>query len=115
MTTVCLFCLIAEGTAPATIDFKDETLVAFRDIHPVAPVHILLVPRKHIPSVADLSEDDAPLVWSLVSRANALAEKTGIAQSGYRLVFNIRHHAGQVVDHLHLHLIGGKQLGPPAT
>jgi len=111
MSTACLFCGIAAGTVPATKVYEDERVVAFRDIHPAAPIHVLLVPRKHIASIADLAASDESLVSELIRRARILAEELGISQNGYRLVFNVRRHAGQAVDHLHLHLIGGRQLG----
>lgn len=112
MNSDCLFCKIVAGSVPATRMYEDDEVSAFADIHPVAPVHVLLVPRQHIPSVAELKPEDEALVARLVSRAKTLAEELGIADQGYRLVFNVRHNAGQIVDHLHLHLIGGKKLGP---
>jgi len=115
MTDGCLFCGIASGTVPSTKEYEDDTLVVFADIHPVAPVHLLVVPRKHIASVADLSADDERLVGVMVMRAKEIAAKKGIAKDGYRLVFNVRDHGGQFVDHLHLHLIGGAKLGPMAS
>lgn len=114
MNAECLFCKIAEGTIPSTVVYADDEVVAFNDIHPVAPVHVLIVPRRHVASVAELADGDARLVESMITRARAIAEEKGIAGSGYRLVFNVRDHGGQVVDHLHLHLIGGKKLGPMA-
>lgn len=115
MSGGCLFCGIVAGTIPSTKEYEDETLVVFADIHPVAPVHLLVVPRKHIPSAADLTADDRTLVGEMVLCAKEIAAKKGIAQDGYRLVFNVRDHGGQVVDHLHLHLIGGVKLGPMAS
>lgn len=112
MNPDCLFCKIAAGSVSATRMYQDDEVVAFADIHPVAPVHILLVPRQHIPSVAELKPENGVLVSKIVWRAKKLAEELGIADQGYRLVFNVRHNAGQIVDHLHLHLIGGKKLGP---
>ncbi len=110
MNSDCLFCKIATGTIASTKVYEDGSVVAFNDIHPAAPVHILLVPRKHITSVATLEPGDCQLVAELIWRAKLLAEAQGIAEGGYRLVFNVRSHAGQVVNHLHLHLIGGKKL-----
>ncbi|MFH0829179.1 MAG: histidine triad nucleotide-binding protein [Candidatus Kerfeldbacteria bacterium] len=110
----CLFCRIASGAVPSNKVFEDDHLVAFSDIRPVAPLHILLVPRKHIASVAELTEIDEQLVGEMVLRARQIAEQQGIATKGYRLVFNVRSHGGQVVDHIHLHIIGGKKLGAMA-
>jgi len=112
MNPDCLFCRIASGAVPSTNEYEDDTLVVFADIHPVAPVHLLVIPRKHITSVADLTGDDAALVGEMVMRAKEIAAKKGIAKDGYRLVFNVRDHGGQVVDHIHLHIIGGAKLGP---
>lgn len=111
MTDGCLFCGIVEGTVPSTRVFADDRLVAFEDIHPVAPTHILIVPRAHIASVADMTDEHKELVGEMVVRAKTIAEERGIDRDGYRLVFNVRSHGGQVVDHVHLHVIGGKKLG----
>ncbi len=107
----CLFCQIVAGTVPSTKVYADQRVVAFEDIHPAAPVHVLLVPRKHIASVADLEPADEQLVGEMVWRAKLIAAERGVAEDGYRLVFNVRKHGGQVIDHLHLHLLGGKRLG----
>jgi histidine triad (HIT) family protein len=107
----CLFCQIANKEIPSKIVYQDEEIVVFPDIKPKAPVHLLIVPQKHIASVSELKKDDIPLVGRLIYRAKLLAEEKRIANDGYRLVFNCRAHAGQVIDHLHLHLIGGKPLG----
>jgi histidine triad (HIT) family protein len=85
--------------------------MAFPDIKAKAPVHLLIIPKKHIASVSDLEKEDIALVGKMIFRAKLLAEERGIAKNGYRLVFNCRQHAGQVIDHLHLHLLGGKPLG----
>ncbi|MBI5405087.1 MAG: histidine triad nucleotide-binding protein [Candidatus Kerfeldbacteria bacterium] len=111
MTADCLFCKIAAGQVPSEIVYQDDHLVVFKDIRPVAPVHLLLIPRKHVPSVAELDQADAGMVSEMIFRAKALAEELKVAATGYRLVFNVRDHAGQMVDHLHLHLIGGQKLG----
>ncbi len=110
----CLFCKIAAKTLPAALQYEDDAIVAFNDVHPKAKIHILLVPRKHIPTIDHLDKTDAGLVGDLVYRAQQLAREKGIADSGYRLVFNVREHAGQTVDHIHLHLIGGGPLGSMA-
>ncbi len=106
----CIFCQIIAGKIPGEILYQDEEVVAFRDINPQAPAHLLVIPKKHIVSLADLSEDDSPLVGHMVSIANKLARKEGIAESGYRLVINSGKQGGQLVPHLHLHLLGGRQL-----
>jgi histidine triad (HIT) family protein len=108
--TDCIFCKIATGEIPSDIRYRDEKVIAFPDISPVAPTHLLIIPRKHIPTLADLSEADYPLVAEMVKVANELARNEGIAESGYRLVLNRGRQGGQGVSHLHLHLIGGRQL-----
>jgi histidine triad (HIT) family protein len=107
----CVFCRIISGDIQSDIVYQDEQIVAFRDINPKAPVHLLLVPRKHIESAAELSEDDAPIVWQIVAVANRLASEAGVSRKGYRLVFNCGPEGGQEVPHLHLHLLGGRQMG----
>ena len=106
----CIFCKIASGEIPGDIVHRDEEVIAFRDINPQAPVHIVIIPRKHIAALPDLSESDSALVGRLVAVANKLAEQEGIAQKGYRLTINCGKEGGQVVPHLHLHLVGGRQL-----
>lgn len=107
---MCLFCEIAKGTIPSRIEYEDDSVVAFHDIAPQAPVHILIIPKKHIESAATLTLDDKDLIFHMFETATSLAKKIGIAGSGYRLITNIGHDAGQSVPHLHLHLIGGKEL-----
>ena len=109
----CIFCKIIKGEAPATILYQDEQIIAFRDIHPVAPTHILIVPVKHIVSVNDLLPEDEPLVGRLFTIAKQLAEQEGIEESGYRLIVNTGAHGGQVVFHLHMHLMGGQRMRHP--
>ena len=106
----CIFCQIIDGKIPSEIRYQDEEVIAFRDINPEAPVHLLIVPRKHIPSLTQLSAEDLPLVGHMVNMANQLAGREGIAETGYRLLINCGEEGGQVVPHLHLHLIGGKKL-----
>jgi len=106
----CIFCQIADGKIPSEILYQDEEVIAFRDINPVAPIHILIIPKKHIPSVADLSQADLPLLGHMVNVANQLAKEEGISENGYRLVINCGKGAGQEVPHLHLHLLGGRKL-----
>ena len=108
----CLFCKIAGHDIPSDIVFEDDALIAFKDIHPKAPVHLLIIPKDHVmASVADMADDQQLLLGSLLHRAKILAEEQGIADMGYRLVFNVRKHGGQEVDHVHLHLLGGQPLG----
>ncbi|AHB13163.1 histidine triad nucleotide-binding protein [Dehalococcoides mccartyi] len=107
----CLFCGIAKGEIPAQIVYKDEDLVAFKDINPQSPVHILIIPRRHIANLTELDEADTELAGKMILLAGKLAREMDIAESGYRLVINSGREGGQVVNHLHLHLLGGRQLG----
>ena len=106
-----IFSKIIAGEAPADIVHRDEHVTCFRDIAPAAPVHILVVPNREIETVNDLTAADAPLIAHMVLTAKMLAEREGIAERGYRLVWNVNDEGGQVVYHLHLHLIGGRRLG----
>jgi histidine triad (HIT) family protein len=109
----CIFCRIAEGAIPATIVHSDAEIVAFRDIDPKAPTHVLVIPRRHIDSVNELDADDAALVGRLVLAAKAIARADGIAEPGYRLVLNTGPDGGQSVGHLHLHVLGGRGMTWP--
>jgi histidine triad (HIT) family protein len=111
--TDCLFCRIAHGEIPATIVRSDPDVVAFRDIHPQAPTHILIIPRRHLPSVSELSVEDLELVGRLFLMAKELAVAEGIAEDGYRMVINAGPDAGQTVFHIHLHLLGGRPMAWP--
>ncbi len=104
----CLFCRIAAGSIPAELLHEDDLVVAFRDIAPRAPTHILLIPRRHIASAAELTEADGPLLGRLFAVAADLARSCGIADGGYRLVSNVGRWGGQTVGHLHVHLMGGR-------
>lgn len=109
----CIFCQIAAGKISATVLLDDGELMAFPDIRPKAPVHILIIPKDHVlRSVADMAPGQEALLGRMMATAKRLAEEKGIATDGYRLVFNVRHHGGQEVDHIHLHLLGGQPLGP---
>ncbi len=108
----CLFCQIAAGERPATIVQRGDGVLAFRDIHPQAPTHILIIPIKHIESVADLQPEDIGLVSRLIAAAQEIARAEGLAQ-GYRLVINSGRQAGQSVFHLHVHLLGGRVMHWP--
>ena len=109
----CIFCKIVDGTAKAEIVFRDEQATAFRDLHPVAPTHILVVPNKHIESVNDITPDDESILGHLFLVTQQIAEQEGIAADGYRLIVNTGANAGQVVFHLHLHILGGGRLRHP--
>jgi histidine triad (HIT) family protein len=109
----CLFCSIIEGKIKGDIVYQDETVLAFSDIRPEAPVHVLIVPRKHIASVSDLGPDDVPVVGAIFMVAAKLAKELGIAESGYRVVVNNGADAGQSVFHLHYHLLGGRPMRWP--
>lgn len=109
----CLFCRILEGSVPSAEVASSEGTYAFRDISPVAPTHVLVIPRRHIANAADLVAADGALLAEMVTTAHAVAAAEGIADSGYRLVFNIGADAGNLVPHLHLHVIGGRQLAWP--
>jgi histidine triad (HIT) family protein len=108
----CLFCKIAAGSIPAKLVSEDDRAIAFRDINPQAPTHVLIVPRKHIASLNDLTDDDAALVGHLHVVARKIAAAEGISE-GYRTLFNTGPGSGQTVFHIHLHLLGGRPLGWP--
>jgi histidine triad (HIT) family protein len=103
----CLFCQIVKGETPTEILFENDTLVVFKDINPAAPVHLLIVPKRHIRSINDLTESDRPILSELQMVARDMARRHGVAESGYRLFINVERGGGQVIFHLHLHLIGG--------
>jgi histidine triad (HIT) family protein len=118
MEADCIFCQIIRGERPAEFVYQDETLVVFEDAYPQAPIHLLIVPRRHIRSINDLTEDDRPIVSEMIYRAKEAARQVGVAASGYKLVFNVERGAGQVIFHLHLHLVGGwsgNRYAPTAT
>jgi len=106
----CIFCQIVGGEVPSKILYQDEEVVVFPDINPKAPTHLLIVPKRHIPSLAHLSEADLPLVANMVAVANRVAKEGGISERGYRLVINCGAEGGQLVPHLHMHLLGGRRL-----
>jgi histidine triad (HIT) family protein len=109
----CLFCRIIAGQIPATIEYQDDRLVIIRDINPQAPTHVLVVPRRHIASLNDLTVENDGLVGEMIRRAAAFAAERGHADPGYRTVFNCNADAGQTVFHIHLHLLGGRRFGWP--
>jgi histidine triad (HIT) family protein len=112
MESDCLFCRMASGVIPVEKLHEDELCFAIRDINPRAPVHMMVIPQEHIPSVQEVKDEHGPLLARLVSVANKLAEAEGIAGRGYRLAFNCGDDGGQTIYHLHLHVVGGRRLGP---
>jgi len=109
----CLFCKILDGDIPADIIHESESAIAFRDINPQAPTHVLVIPRKHIATINDLAAEDTDIVGGLYLVAREIAQREGIAEEGYRAVMNCNAGAGQTVFHIHLHLLGGRSLGWP--
>jgi len=109
----CLFCKIISREIPASIVYEDDRVLAFNDINPQAPTHILIVPKRHVASLNDLQPGDDAIVGELARRAAALAQERGIASRGYRTVFNTNRDAGQTVFHIHLHLLGGRPMHWP--
>ena len=109
----CVFCRIVAGEVPSTQIYEDDLVIAFRDLAPRSPTHILVIPRRHIASVAELTEADGPLLGRLFAVTAGIARDEGIADGGYRIVTNVGRWGGQTVDHLHLHLMGGRPFGWP--
>jgi histidine triad (HIT) family protein len=109
----CLFCRIVAGSIPAQVVHRDDSVVAFRDVNPQAPLHVLIVPTNHIATVNDLTVEDDALIGSMFRRAAAIAAEHGYAERGYRTVFNTNRDAGQTVFHVHLHLLAGRGLSWP--
>jgi len=112
-TTRCLFCRLIARELPASIVYEDDRVVAIDDINPQAPMHVLVLPRRHIPTLNDLTEEDTELIGELVRRGAAIARERGLADRGYRTVFNCNREAGQSVFHIHLHVLGGRGLRWP--
>lgn len=109
----CLFCKIAAGDIPARIAFQNDELMAFHDIEPKAPTHILVIPKRHIPTFNACCDEDAGLLGRMMLRAKTLAEECGLSEPGYRLALNVNSGGGQSVYHIHLHLLGGRQMTWP--
>jgi histidine triad (HIT) family protein len=109
----CLFCRIIAGEVPASRVYEDEDVFAFEDINPQAPLHVLVIPKRHIRTLNDLSSGDDALVGGLVRRAAAIARQRGFDETGFRTVLNCNSHAGQSVFHVHLHVLGGRAMGWP--
>ena len=113
MAQDCLFCKIARREIPSDFLYEDESVVAFRDINPQAPLHVLVIPRRHIEKISQLKREDGDLVVRIITAANRIAAEQGIAESGYRLIFNCGADGGQEVYHIHLHLLGGRKMNWP--
>jgi histidine triad (HIT) family protein len=111
--TECLFCKIVSRTIPAVLIYEDDMVIAFDDINPQAPAHTLVIPRKHLASMAELRDSDVELLGRLMSAGNTIARQKGIADSGYRFVVNTGAHGGQTVFHIHLHVLGGRHMAWP--
>ena len=108
----CLFCNMGSGKTPVDKLYEDDRVFALRDIHPRAPVHFMVIPKEHIPTVADITDAHGPLLAHMDHIANRLAEEESIAERGYRLAFNVRDDGGQTIFHIHMHVLGGHRLGP---
>lgn len=109
----CIFCKIVAGELPAEKVYQDEWVTAFRDIHPLAPVHLLIIPNQHFTSTNDLTADQATMAGRMLTVVPELAQKEGVAESGYRLIMNAGHDGNQVVMHMHMHLLGGHKMKHP--
>ncbi len=109
----CLFCKLIHGEIPSTIVYEDESVIAFNDINPKAPIHQLIIPRQHFATINDITVKDEALVGHMVTTAKHLALEAGVSEKGYRLIFNVNQDAGQEVFHIHLHLLAGKRLPFP--
>ena len=110
----CLFCKIINGDIPSSKVYEDDFVYAFNDISPTAPVHVLIVPKKHISTINDIEDNDSELIGKIFLAAKKIAKEKGLADDGYRIVTNCNKMAGQTVFHIHFHLIGGRELGWPA-
>ena len=106
----CIFCKIIQKKIDAKVVFENKEIIAFKDIHPIAPVHILIIPKQHIESINDVKSEDAKLLGNMIVTAKNIAEELNISEGGYKLLFRIGKNGGQEVDHIHLHLIGGAAL-----
>jgi histidine triad (HIT) family protein len=109
----CVFCRIAQGDIPAKVAYQDDQVIAFHDLDPKAPVHVLIIPKAHVANLAAAEREHGATLGHALVIARQLAEELGVAQSGYRVVINTNPDAGQSVDHLHIHLLGGRRLGWP--
>ena len=109
----CVFCKIASGEIPSKEVYSDDEFYAFRDLNPQAPVHILLVPRKHVDRIVEFGDADAPLIGRMILVANKIAESEGLVEKGFRYVINCNEQGGQTVFHVHVHILGGRYMGWP--
>ena len=114
MNENCLFCRMSQGTVPVDKVYEDEKIFAIKDINPRAPVHVMIIPREHIASAAEITDAEGPLLSHIFATANRVAQSQNVDKSGYRLTFNVGNDGGQTIYHLHLHLLGGRELGPEA-
>ncbi|MEG3638486.1 histidine triad nucleotide-binding protein [Magnetococcus sp. PR-3] len=112
MSADCLFCKIIAGDIPCTKVYEDELVLAFRDINPQAPEHVLVIPKAHIATLDDVQEDQRDIMGHLLERTAHIAREIGVAEKGYRTLINTRSHGGQEVYHIHVHILGGKPMGP---
>lgn len=112
MAEETIFSKIIQGEIPSDIVYRDDLVTAFRDVSPQAPTHVLIVPNKVIPTVADVVDDDEPALGRMITAAAKIADEEGLSDNGYRLIINCKSHAGQEVYHVHMHLLGGRPLGP---
>lgn len=106
----CIFCKIINKEIKAEVVYEDQEIFVFRDIHPLAPVHLLIIPKRHIPTIVDIQEGDIELMGKMIYRARLLADQFNLSDNGYKLLLRVKKHGGQEVDHIHLHLIGGAPL-----
>ena len=109
----CIFCKIIKGEIPSKKIFEDDDIFAFHDINPAAPIHFLVIPKRHIPNIMETEANDSALLGKLLLKAQELAAELGCGEKGFRLTINCKSHGGQTVDHLHLHILGGRQLAWP--
>ena len=109
---MCVFCKIVKGEIPAKVVYEDDLIMAFHDIRPQRKVHVLVIPKKHIPSLNDLTEEDKELMGHLTVKIPEIAKKLGIAEDGYRVIVNTGKHGGQEIYHIHYHILGGEPVGP---
>ena len=107
----CVFCKIIKGEIPSRKVYEDDEIIAFYDIEPIVPIHILIIPKKHIPTLLDLKPEDEPVIGRIYSKINDIAKQVGLEKDGFRVIVNCKEDAGQVVMHVHFHILGGKKLG----
>ena len=107
----CIFCKIVNKEVPSEIIYEDDEIISFKDINPVTPVHVLVIPKKHIEKITDLKKDDELLIGKIYAVINEVAKKLGIAEEGFRVIVNCGENGGQEVNHIHFHVLGGKKLG----